>query len=58
MDKEQVLGIVRHVLTFGGGFGVARGWLDEQTMLAIVGGVITVFGGVWSVWAKRTTPTV
>ena len=29
MKKEQVLGVVRHVLTFGGGLLVARGLLDD-----------------------------
>jgi len=50
MNKEQVLGFVRHILTFGGGYAVARGWLDEQTMLSLVGAGVTVVGFVWSMF--------
>jgi len=28
MNKEKILGIVRHILTFGGGYAVAKGYLD------------------------------
>lgn len=52
MDKEKLMGIVRHVLTFGGGFGVARGWFDEQTMLTLVGAVVSIMGTGWSIWVK------
>jgi hypothetical protein len=53
MNKEQVLGIVRHILTFGGGIVVGKGWFDEATMTAIVGAVVTVVGALWSVWAPE-----
>lgn len=53
MSMEQILGVVRHILTFGGGFVVAKGWADEATIATIVGGIITVAGGVWSVWQKK-----
>ena len=53
---EQVTGLLRHVLTFGGGFAVARGWGDEATITAIIGGVTTIVGAVWSIWVKRQTP--
>lgn len=53
MSGEQISGIVRHVLTFGGGIAVGKGWVDEVTMTAIVGGVVTIVGAVWSFWAKK-----
>ena len=53
MSKEMVLGIVRHVLTFGGGFLVTKGLIDESIMLELVGGVITLVGGLWSVISKK-----
>lgn len=53
MSKEMVLGIVRHVLTFGGGLLVTKGFIDESIMLELVGGVITLVGGLWSVIAKK-----
>ena len=57
MNKEQVLGIVRHVLTFGGGWLVAKGILDEGTVLEIVGAVITILGAVWSFIAPEKAAT-
>jgi hypothetical protein len=53
MNKEQVLGIVRHILTFGGGIVVSRGLLDEATMTAVVGAVITIGGALWSILAPE-----
>jgi hypothetical protein len=53
MKREKILGVVRHVLTFGGGYAVARGWIDEETMMTIVGAVITIGGSVWSIMAPE-----
>lgn len=53
MNKDRVFGLVRHVLTFGGGYAVAQGWLDEETMTALVGALITVGGAVWSFMAPE-----
>ncbi len=53
MNKEKVLGIVRHVLTFGGGILIAKGIIDESTASEIIGGVITLVGAIWSVVAKN-----
>jgi len=52
MKKEQVLGILRHSLTFLGGLLVMKGLIDETTATEIVGGVITLVGAVWSVIEK------
>jgi hypothetical protein len=53
LTREQVLGIVRHVLTFAGGIVVAKGLVDESTVNEIIGGVITLTGTIWSVVAKK-----
>lgn len=53
MKQEQILGIIRHVLTFAGGLAVGKGWIDNGLMLEIVGGAMTVIGGIWSVMAKK-----
>ena len=53
MNKEQVLGLLRHVLTFVGGILIAKGSIDETTATELVGGLITVIGGVWSVLTKK-----
>jgi hypothetical protein len=53
LTREQVLGIVRHVLTFAGGIVIAKGIADESTVNEIIGGVITLTGAIWSVVAKK-----
>ncbi len=53
LTKEQVLGIIRHALTFVGGVFVMRGLVDETIVTEIVGGVITLTGAIWSIVAKK-----
>jgi hypothetical protein len=52
--KEQVMGVVRHILTAGGGYFVGQGLLTGDMMVEIVAGVVTLVGVVWSVWNKRS----
>lgn len=52
MTKEQVIGIVRHVLTFVGGIFVLKGYLDESLVGQVVGGASTLVGTIWSIVAK------
>jgi hypothetical protein len=53
LTREQVLGIVRHALTFVGGIFVMKGLVDETTVTEIIGGVMTLAGAVWSVIDKK-----
>lgn len=53
MNSEQIGGLVRHVLTFVGGIVVSKGYVDEQTMITVVGAVATVVGAIWSFMAKK-----
>ena len=53
LTKDQVLGIVRHALTFVGGIFVMKGLVDETTVTEIIGGVMTLAGAVWSVIDKK-----
>ena len=52
LTKEQLLGILRHTLTFVGGILVTKGLMDEATATEIVGGIVTLTGTIWSVLAK------
>jgi len=52
MKKEQILGILRHSLTFLGGLLVMKGLVDETTATEIIGGVITLVGTIWSIVEK------
>ena len=55
MNQEQVLGIVRHILTALGGVLVTKGVVDEGTMTTAVGALATLAGVVWSFIAKNKT---
>lgn len=52
LSKEQFLGIVRHVLTFVGGFLVMKGIIDESIVTELSGAITTLVGGVWSIINK------
>jgi hypothetical protein len=57
MQKEQVLGIIRHVLTFTGGIAVTQGVATETTIVEIIGGIVAIIGGVWSIINKNKVKT-
>lgn len=46
-------GIIRHLLTAGGGVFVSKGILDASQIDVVVGAVIAIFGVAWSVFDKR-----
>ena len=48
MNKEQVLGIIRHALTFVGGILIVKGIATEAVTNEVIGAVITAIGAVWS----------
>ncbi len=51
--KEKVLGLIRHALTTAGGSMVAGGFLTDVDLVAIVGGLVTLAGVVWSYVEKN-----
>ena len=55
MNKESILGVIRHILTFGGGLLVAKGTIEEPMMLEAVGSIITLIGIVWSIRQKSAS---
>jgi hypothetical protein len=57
LSKEQILGIIRHTLTFVGGVLVMKGLVDEATFTELTGAVFTLIGGVWSIVEKNKTVT-
>jgi hypothetical protein len=54
MNKEQILGLVRHILTFAGGVAVAKGLIEDIQVSELVGAIIALVGSVWSVLSKKT----
>lgn len=53
MTKDAVLGIVRHVLTFAGGYIAAKGFADQALVNEAIGAAVTLIGVVWSITQKR-----
>lgn len=53
MSKAAILGVVRHILTFMGGFVAERGWSSGEEIQTAVGAVVTLIGLIWSVLNKR-----
>ena len=56
MNWDIIGGLVRHLLTFGGGFLVTNGTITDGDLQAVVGGVIAIGGVLWSIYTKRTAP--
>lgn len=53
MSKDVVLGQIRHLLTFVGGFALARGLVDETSLQEAIGAVLTIVGVIWSAKQKQ-----
>lgn len=53
MTKEQVVGVIRHVITFVGGILVVKGILEEAMVQEVLGGVLGLLGTVWSIVDKK-----
>lgn len=53
MTKEQVVGVIRHVLTFVGGILVIKGIVDDAMVQEVLGGVLGLVGTVWSIVDKK-----
>ena len=52
-SKEQILGIVRHSLTFIGGILITKGLIDESILNEVIGGAIALTGAIWSIINKK-----
>lgn len=55
---EMVLGLIRHILTFGGGLLSAKGYIAETDVELITGAVITLVGTAWSAYDKKKNKTL
>lgn len=52
-SKEAVMGVVRHIMTAGGGYFVGQGLLTQDALMQIVAGVVTLVGVLWSIRNKK-----
>lgn len=55
MMNDKIAGLLRHILTFVGGYLVTAGIIDEQMLTEVVGAIITLVGFVWSWTSKKET---
>ena len=53
VQKEQIMGLVRHGLTFIGGILVAKGLATEGQIMDMVGMLMTFVGTLWSVISNK-----
>ena len=49
MSQEKIMGIIRHTLTFAGGFIIQGGYATEDLTTEAIGGAISLVGLIWSI---------
>ena len=54
LTKEQIMGVVRHGLTFLGGLLVVKGQVSDAQLYEISGAAMSFLAVVWSVMDKKT----
>ncbi|MDH7794139.1 MULTISPECIES: hypothetical protein [unclassified Beijerinckia] len=54
MTQDQFLAVLRQLLSFAGGFAVARGWLTNEQLTAVAG-LVPPLVAIWWVW-RRSSP--
>lgn len=54
MNKNQILSLIRHTLTFVGGVLITQGLVDDSQVEQIIAGIITLTGLIWGVIEKKT----
>lgn len=55
---EPVKNVIATVLSAIGGIFVSKGWVDNSTMLQIVGAIVSVLGIAWSAWKGTATQLI
>lgn len=53
MNRDTVLGILRHLLTVSGGALAANGTVSSSELEQGIGAILTLVGIAWSIWNKR-----
>lgn len=52
MTFDIAFGLMRHLLTIVGGYYVAKGQIDQDTVNTAIGGISSLIGVVWSIRNK------
>ena len=58
MSWDQVLGILRAVLSAVGGWAVGKGYIDDATATSLGGAVVVIASSAWSVWANTQSAKI
>jgi hypothetical protein len=53
MNREQILGIIRHVLTAAGGALVVKGTISAGDLQIAAGAITSLIGVAWSILAPE-----
>lgn len=56
MKAEEIWGIVRTILAAAAGWAAGQGYVDQQTAMAVIGALGTIFIAAWSIMDKRKAP--
>ncbi len=49
----MITGVIRHAMTFGGGFLINKDWTTATEWDGAVAAVITLIGVAWSIYEKK-----
>jgi hypothetical protein len=53
MNSEVIRSLARQVLTIGGSYLVAKGYVDAESAAALVGAAATIVSVAWSIAASK-----
>ena len=51
-NMEMILGVLRALLAAAGGYMINQGWADQGTVDGLVGAILVVVAGIWSIISK------
>ncbi len=53
MNREQILGIIRHILSGVGSAFVIKGYIDAGSVEIVAGAIVAIAGVAWSILAPE-----
>ena len=53
MIRQSIVGIIRHILTVGGGFMTQNGLVSGEEVTTGVSAAVTLVGVIWSILSKK-----
>ena len=53
MDKDMIIALVRHSLTFIGGLLIMKGYIDESSLEEVIGSAISITSTIWMIVNKN-----